>query len=56
MYIAQRLRLAKYLGTNIVAWGTIMMLHVLPKSFGGFFALRLLLGTARSPMNLLSLD
>lgn len=44
MYIAQRLRLGKYLGCNIVAWGVIMMLHAIPKSFGPFFALRLLLG------------
>ncbi|TBU32142.1 MFS general substrate transporter [Dichomitus squalens] len=48
MYIAQRLRLGKYLGANIVAWGAIMMLHVLPTSFGGFFALRLLLGMLES--------
>ena len=47
MYIAQRLRLAKYLGTNIVAWGIIMMLHAIPRSFGPFFALRLLLGTCK---------
>ncbi len=44
MYIAQRLRLGKYLGANIVAWGAIMMLHAIPQSFGPFFALRLLLG------------
>ncbi|KAJ8501432.1 hypothetical protein ONZ51_g593 [Trametes cubensis] len=48
MYIAQRLRLAKYLGTNIVAWGIIMMLHAIPRSFGPFFALRLLLGMLES--------
>ncbi|KAJ2985139.1 hypothetical protein NUW54_g10250 [Trametes sanguinea] len=48
MYIAQRLRLAKYLGTNIVAWGVIMMLHAIPSSFGPFFALRLLLGMLES--------
>ncbi|KAI0771462.1 MFS general substrate transporter [Trametes elegans] len=48
MYIAQRLRLAKYLGTNIVAWGAIMMLHAVPRSFGPFFALRLILGMLES--------
>ncbi|OSC99141.1 MFS general substrate transporter [Trametes coccinea BRFM310] len=48
MYIAQRLRLAKYLGANIVAWGVIMMLHAIPSSFGPFFALRLLLGMLES--------
>ncbi|KAI0352703.1 MFS general substrate transporter [Trametes cingulata] len=48
MYIAQRLRLAKYLGVNIIAWGAIMMLHAIPRSFGPFFALRLLLGMLES--------
>ncbi|KAI0721897.1 MFS general substrate transporter [Cerioporus squamosus] len=48
MYIAQRLRLGKYLGANIVAWGIIMMLHAIPRSFGPFFALRLLLGMLES--------
>ncbi|KAI9001175.1 MFS general substrate transporter [Trametes punicea] len=48
MYIAQRLRLAKYLGANIVAWGAVMMLHAIPRSFGSFFALRLLLGMLES--------
>ncbi|KAF9477255.1 MFS general substrate transporter [Pholiota conissans] len=48
MYMAQRLRLAKYLGGNIVAWGVIMMLHAVPNSFGAFFALRLLLGMLES--------
>jgi hypothetical protein len=44
MYISQRLRLGKYLGSNIVLWGIIMMLHAVPKTFGPFFVLRLLLG------------
>lgn len=44
MYISQKLRLGKYLGANIVLWGIIMMLHAVPKSFGPFFVLRLLLG------------
>ena len=46
MYISQRLRLGKYLGTNVVLWGIVMMLHAVPKSFGPFFLLRLLLGTS----------
>ncbi len=48
MFIAQRLRLGKYLGANIVAWGIVMMLHAIPHSFGPFFALRLLLGMLES--------
>ncbi|TFK83642.1 MFS general substrate transporter [Polyporus arcularius HHB13444] len=48
MFIAQRLRLGKYLGANIVAWGIVMMLHAIPRSFGPFFALRLLLGMLES--------
>ncbi|GJE84700.1 MFS general substrate transporter [Phanerochaete sordida] len=48
MYISQKLRLGKYLGANIVLWGMIMMLHAVPKSFGPFFVLRLLLGALES--------
>ncbi|KAI0676837.1 MFS general substrate transporter [Trametes maxima] len=48
MYIAQRLKLAKYLGVNIIAWGVVMMLHAVPRTFGPFFALRLLLGMLES--------
>ena len=44
MYIAQKLRLAKYLGANVVAWGVVMMLLAVPNSFGPFFFLRILLG------------
>ncbi|KAI0321878.1 MFS general substrate transporter [Amylostereum chailletii] len=44
VYIGQRLRLAKYLGVNIVLWGIVLMLHAVPSSFGPFFALRFLLG------------
>ena len=44
VYISQKLRLGKYLGANIVLWGVIMMLHAVPKTFGPFFVLRLLLG------------
>ncbi|KZT13006.1 MFS general substrate transporter [Laetiporus sulphureus 93-53] len=48
MYISQRTRLAKYLGVNIVLWGIVLLLHVIPNSFGPFFALRLLLGMLES--------
>ncbi|PSS29766.1 hypothetical protein PHLCEN_2v2914 [Hermanssonia centrifuga] len=48
MYISQKLRLGKYLGTNIVLWGIIMMLHAVPNSFGPFFVLRILLGMLES--------
>ncbi|TFK73157.1 MFS general substrate transporter [Pluteus cervinus] len=44
VYISQRLRLAKYLGANIIAWGVILMLHAVGTSFQAFFALRFLLG------------
>lgn len=44
MYISQKTRLGKYLGVNVVLWGIIMMLHAIPRSFGPFFILRLLLG------------
>ncbi|TFK73165.1 MFS general substrate transporter, partial [Pluteus cervinus] len=44
VYISQRLRLAKYLGANIVVWGMILMLHAVGTSFRAFFALRFLLG------------
>ncbi|KII94789.1 hypothetical protein PLICRDRAFT_192065 [Plicaturopsis crispa FD-325 SS-3] len=48
MYISQKLRLGKYLGANIVLWGIVLMLHVIPNTFGPFFALRLLLGCLES--------
>ncbi|TFK75983.1 MFS general substrate transporter [Pluteus cervinus] len=44
VYISQRLRLAKYLGANIIVWGILLMLHAVGNSFGAFFALRFLLG------------
>ncbi|KAJ6599140.1 MFS general substrate transporter [Mycena vulgaris] len=44
VYISQKLRVAKYLGVNIVIWGAILMLHAVGTSFGAFFALRFLLG------------
>lgn len=48
MYISQKTRLGKYLGVNVVLWGIIMMLHAIPRSFGPFFILRLLLGMLES--------
>ncbi|KAI0321877.1 major facilitator superfamily domain-containing protein [Amylostereum chailletii] len=48
VYIGQRLRLAKYLGANIVLWGMVLMLHAVPHSFASFFALRFLLGMLES--------
>ncbi|KAF9448174.1 MFS general substrate transporter [Macrolepiota fuliginosa MF-IS2] len=47
-YISQKLRAAKYLGVNIIAWGIILMLHAAAESFGAFFALRFLLGMCES--------
>ncbi|KAJ3559842.1 hypothetical protein NM688_g98 [Phlebia brevispora] len=44
VYISQKLRIGKYLGANVVVWGIILMLHATTSSFGGFFALRFLLG------------
>ncbi|KAH7922466.1 MFS general substrate transporter [Leucogyrophana mollusca] len=48
VYISQKLRLAKYLGGNIVAWGALLMLHAATNNFGAFFALRFLLGMCES--------
>ncbi|TDL29351.1 MFS general substrate transporter [Rickenella mellea] len=48
VYISQKLRLAKYLGCNIVAWGIILMLHAVTSNFGAFFTLRFLLGMFES--------
>jgi hypothetical protein len=47
VYIAQKLRLAKYLGCNVVVWGAILMLQGATTNFGAFFALRFLLGMSR---------
>ncbi|KAJ7507722.1 MFS general substrate transporter [Mycena galericulata] len=44
VYISQKLRVAKYLGVNIVLWGVVLMLHSVGTSFGAFFALRFILG------------
>ncbi|KAH9947275.1 MFS general substrate transporter [Amylocystis lapponica] len=48
VYISQKLRVAKYLGINVIVWGIILMLHSVATSFGGFFALRFLLGMCES--------
>ncbi|TFK48495.1 MFS general substrate transporter [Heliocybe sulcata] len=48
VYISQKLRVAKYLGTNIVLWGIVLMLHASTTSFGAFFFLRFLLGMLES--------
>ncbi|KAI0079670.1 MFS general substrate transporter [Panus rudis PR-1116 ss-1] len=48
VYISQKLRIAKYLGVNVVIWGIILMLHAATTSFGAFFALRFLLGMCES--------
>jgi len=48
VYIAQKLRLGKYLGMNVVLWGIILMLQAVPTSFGPFFLLRILLGMLES--------
>ncbi|KAJ8590318.1 MFS general substrate transporter [Rhizopogon salebrosus TDB-379] len=48
VYISQKLRLAKYLGGNIVVWGILLMLHASTDNFGAFFALRFLLGMCES--------
>ncbi|KAL1721788.1 major facilitator superfamily domain-containing protein [Schizophyllum commune] len=48
VYISQKLRVAKYLGANIVLWGVVLMLHAAGTSFGAIFALRILLGMLES--------
>ncbi|EJD01337.1 MFS general substrate transporter [Fomitiporia mediterranea MF3/22] len=48
VYISQKLRLAKYLGCNVVLWGVVLMLQAVPNTFGPFFALRILLGMLES--------
>ncbi|KAI0751331.1 MFS general substrate transporter [Daedaleopsis nitida] len=48
VYISQKLRVAKYLGANIIVWGIVLMCHAAASSFGAFFALRFLLGMCES--------
>ncbi|ESK89343.1 allantoate permease [Moniliophthora roreri MCA 2997] len=39
VYLAQRARIAKYLGSNVVIWGTVLAPHAVAPTFGSFFAL-----------------
>ncbi|TFK32256.1 MFS general substrate transporter [Crucibulum laeve] len=49
VYISQKLRVAKYLGVNIVVWGAVLMLHAASgSSFPAFFVLRFILGMCES--------
>ncbi|KAK7056443.1 hypothetical protein VNI00_002998 [Paramarasmius palmivorus] len=48
VYLAQKTRIAKYLGGNMVIWGIVLALHAIAPSFGAFFALRFLLGMCES--------
>ncbi|KAG2077536.1 MFS general substrate transporter [Suillus decipiens] len=48
VYIAQKLRLGKYLGVNIIIWGVVLLCHALANSFQTFFALRFILGMCES--------
>ncbi|KAF2108429.1 MFS general substrate transporter [Lophiotrema nucula] len=43
-YIGQKFPIAKYLGFHIIAWGALVMLHAVCKSFAAFYALRFFLG------------
>ena len=43
-YIGQKFPLGKYLGTHIIAWGGLVMLHAVCGSFPGFYVLRFFLG------------
>ncbi|KAH8587079.1 MFS transporter [Bisporella sp. PMI_857] len=43
-FAIQRLPIAKYLGTSIILWGTVLALHSLAKNFAGLVALRTALG------------
>ncbi|OJA16978.1 hypothetical protein AZE42_00562 [Rhizopogon vesiculosus] len=48
VYIAQKLKLAKYLGANIIVWGIVLLCHALANSFQAFFVLRFILGMCES--------
>ncbi|KDQ62569.1 hypothetical protein JAAARDRAFT_54493 [Jaapia argillacea MUCL 33604] len=48
VYISQKLRVAKYLGVNIVVWGVVLMLQAATTNFGAFFFLRFILGMCES--------
>ncbi|KAI3064704.1 hypothetical protein CBS147353_8624 [Aspergillus niger] len=43
-WIIQRVRIAKYLGFNIICWGTILALHSACHNFAGLVTVRTLLG------------
>src|SRR5271169_6395778 len=43
-WIIQRVRIAKYLSFNIVAWGAVLACHALTKNFQGIMICRVLLG------------
>jgi MFS family permease len=43
-WIIQRVPIAKYLGINIILWGTVLALHAAARSFPALVALRTLLG------------
>lgn len=43
-WIIQRVPIAKYLGVNIVLWGTILVLHSVCVNFAGLVIVRTLLG------------
>ncbi|KAF2094627.1 MFS general substrate transporter [Rhizodiscina lignyota] len=43
-YIGQKFPIAKYLGTHIILWGGLVMLHAVCRNFSGFYALRFFLG------------
>lgn len=43
-------------GTNVVLWGIVLILHTAAPTFGGFFALRFLLGTFPYPFALFLLS
>lgn len=43
-YIGQKFPIAKYLGTHVIVWGGVVMLHAVCEDFSGFYALRFVLG------------
>lgn len=43
-WVIQRVPIAKYLGINIILWGSILACHAAAKNFRGLVALRTLLG------------
>lgn len=43
-WVIQRVPIAKYLGINIILWGSILACHAAAKNFQGLVTLRTLLG------------